>query len=187
MLCQVCHQPGLRFLCDRCRTRLRPASERVLGEGLRLVAAFEHTGPAARLIHHLKYRGVGGYEELVAETLARRLPNLPIAPVPRALSRRLKYGVDPTRLLADALARRMGVPVLSLLLPPIHNPRRAGGDHQRPVPRFRVRRGIRFPIILLDDVVTTGATILSAASSIGGEVVALAVAANVVPTVSTLR
>jgi predicted amidophosphoribosyltransferase len=42
-------------------------------------------------------------------------------------------------------------------------------------------------VILVDDVVTTGATIRSAASSIGSERIALVIAANLADTVSSQR
>jgi predicted amidophosphoribosyltransferase len=138
-------------------------------------------------MHELKYRGSLSYVELVAAVLAEQLPPLPITQVPRALSRRLKYGSDPARLIATALGRRLGVPVLDLLRAPIHRPRRAGGDHGVSVAGFARRGAVPRRLILLDDVVTTGATIVAAAASLGAEHVAMAVCANVAPTVSSLR
>lgn len=187
MLCQACHRfhPGT-FICAACRRKLRPASDRILPGGVRLVAAFQHSGPAVTLVHHLKYRGLVGYADVVASMLAGRLPTLPLVPVPRALTRRLRYGVDPARSIADRLAVKLGVQVFPLLADPVHRRRRAGGDHRRAVPGFRLREIPRGPVIVVDDVVTTGATLLSAISSIGDSNVHTATAANAVTGVSSL-
>ena len=187
MLCQACHQLQLGdFICAACRRRLRHASDRILPGGVRLVAAFQHSGPAITLVHNFKYRGLVGYADLAASMLAERLPALPLVPVPRALTRRLRYGVDPARCIADRLATRLGVPVLPFLAGPLHRRRRAGGDHARPVAGFRLREVPRGPVIVVDDVVTTGATLSSAIASIGVSNVHTATAANAVPGVSSL-
>ncbi len=186
MLCQVCYRPsGRGVVCTGCRSYLVPAPERVLPGGLRVVGAFLHVGPAKVLVHHLKYRGVGGYPAIVAAMVSERIPALPLVPVPRAVSRHLRYGVDPAMALAVAIAAKTGAPVLNLLRSPLHTTRRAGGDHRRPVHAYR-GQGPAFPVILVDDVVTTGATVLSAAVSLGFLRVHLAVAANVTPGVSSL-
>lgn len=186
MLCQACHRFHRgHLLCAECRQRLRPAADRLLPGGFRLLAAFEHSGPAKTLIHHFKYRGLTEYADLAASMLAKRLPPLPLVPVPRALTRRVRYSVDPARVLADRLAHYLGVPVLPLLQPPLHKQRRAGGDHSRAVTGFRLRQVPKGPVLVVDDVVTTGATLLSAITSIGESRVRAAVAANAVPGVSS--
>lgn len=187
MLCQVCHLPARRFLCERCRNGLRPAAERLLDGGIRVVAAFEHSGVARDLVLGLKYRGLTAFAELVAETLASRVPALPIVPVPRTWSRQMRYGVDPAREIAIRLAGAIEVPVLDLLSPPIHSRRRAGGDHHRPAPRLRVGTPPPGRFMLVDDVVTTGATIRSAMHSLGAGRIALVIAANLADTVSSPR
>lgn len=178
MVCQVCHHISRSWLCPACLGGLRPAADRILPGGIRLVTAFEHEGPAKDLIHNLKYRGVVTYADLVADTLADRLPRLPVVPVPRSMSRRIKYGVDPASILARRLAARLGTPVLRLLASPFHTPRRAGGDHSRPAQGFRLRVAYPGEVILIDDVVTSGATIAAAIAAIGTERVRLAVSAN---------
>lgn len=183
----MCYRPTTRRVaCERCRSELVPAAERLLPGGLRVVGAFEHTGAARTLVHHLKYRGVAGYPEMVAEAICERVPGVPLVPIPRAVSRRLKYGVDPALVIARAIASITGAPVLSLLKSPLHTERRAGGDHRRPVRSYR-GAGARFPVVLVDDVVTTGATLLAAAESLGGATVTIAVAANVVPGATLAR
>jgi predicted amidophosphoribosyltransferase len=151
-----------------------------------VVGAFEHEGATKALIHHLKYRGVVAVAELTAEMLWQRLPSVPLVPVPRSLSRRLKYGVDPAREIAFALARRLRVPVVSALAPAVHTPRRAGRDHSRAVPPFRVRRRPTTPVIVVDDVVTTGATVRAAVGALGADRVRLVAAASVVPSTSNV-
>jgi predicted amidophosphoribosyltransferase len=184
VLCQVCHRLGRR-ICQDCARELRPARDRLLPGGILLVGAFEHVGPAKSLIHALKYRGVRGYERLVAKVLAPRLPRLPLVPTPRAMSRRVTYGVDAARVIATAIADELDVPVVDLLRSPVHSRKRAGTDHRQPVARFASGSGPRGPVILVDDVVTTGATLLAGAASLG--TVSMAVAANLVPEVSSLR
>jgi predicted amidophosphoribosyltransferase len=167
------------MLCRRCRLDLHPAPERLLEGGLRVVAAFSHEGPSKVLVHHLKYRGAVGYARLVAELIGPRVPPLPLVPVPRSLSRLIRYGVDPAVELARAVSKVTGGPVMRVLGRPIHARRRAGGDHRRRPGPFRVIGPIpRSAVVIVDDVVTTGGTAMSAAESIGLERVALVVAAN---------
>lgn len=137
-------------------------------------------------MHLLKYRGVCDYAELVADLLQSRVPRLPLVPIPRVLTRRVRYGVDPARVIAVALARLIDVPVSSVLVPHLHAARRAGRDHGRPVLRFRARAFDYPEVLIVDDVVTTGATMLAAVDALGRDRVRAAVAANSVPSVSRL-
>lgn len=182
MLCQVCRRPGNRWMvCDVCRRFLRPAPDRVLPGGVPVYAAFEHSGPARVLAHHLKYRCLDGYARLVAATLSPRVPGGPLVPVSRALSRRLRFGTDPALLIATHLSRETASQVLRLLKPPLHSRRRAGGDHRREVPVPGLRKRTLEKVVLVDDVMTTGATLEAAVSAIGVNQVRAAVVANAVP------
>jgi predicted amidophosphoribosyltransferase len=187
MLCQACHSQARGFLCARCRDGLRPAPERILDDGIRLVAAFEHEGVARQLVHGLKYRGVTSFADLVVEMLAPRVPRLPVVPVPRTWSRQLRYGIDPAREIGLRLARANDVPLFDLLSAPVHSRQRAGGDHKRPPPNLEAVKARWGPVVLVDDVVTTGATIRSAIRALGSERIALVLAANLADTVSSPR
>lgn len=187
MLCQSCYFPARGFICARCRAELRPAPERILDGGIRLVTAFEHAGVARKLVHGLKYRGLTAFADLVVEVLAPKVPPHPIVPVPRTWSRQIRYGIDPAREIGLGLARRLEVPLLDVFAPPLHARRRAGGDHNRPPPHLRAGKEGLGPLVLVDDVVTTGATIRSAAEILGRERIALVIAANLTDTVSSPR
>lgn len=149
--------------------------------GIRVIAAFEHSGPARILAHHLKYRGMVDYAELVADVVAPRVPRAALVPVPRARSRLARYGIDPASVLASRLSRRLEVPVIHVLDPPIHSVRRAGGDHRRSVATPRLRKRPLEKLVLVDDVMTTGATLEAAVAAIGSERVRAVVVANAVP------
>ena len=185
MLCIACHHGSRGPICHDCSRRFRPAPDRVIA-GIRVVAAFEHSGPARHLMHRLKYRGETGYAELAARRLAPLLPPAALVPVPRALTRRVRYGVDPALEIARRLGRLTGYPVVPMLRGPWHAPRRAGGDHRGRVRAFALSPSPIVPMVLIDDVVTTGATLQAAAEALGVENVMMAVTANAVPEVSSL-
>jgi predicted amidophosphoribosyltransferase len=185
VLCQSCYSLCPGRICARCRADLRPAAERILEGGVRLIAGFEHVGAARELVHAFKYRGFTAYADLVVEMIGPRLPVLPIVPVPRAWTRQVSHGIDPARELGRRLAKFRGVPLCEVLVAPVHSRRRAGGDHSRPPPRFATRAPVPPRFVLVDDVVTTGATVRSAAESLGFGELVLVVAANAADTVSS--
>lgn len=188
MICQACHRlTRERLLCRPCRQDLRPGVERVLPGGVRLVSALAHSGPARTLMHHLKYKGVVKYAEFAASLVADRVPDCWLVPIPRAITRQVRYGVDPSLILANYLSRKTGNPVVSLLSPRAHSARRAGSDHSGVVAPFSLRLPVRSGIVIVDDVVTTGATVTSAIAAVGRENVQMVVSANAAYQVSSLR
>lgn len=129
-----------------------------------------HEGAAQTLVRRLKYEGVGAVAGLAADVLVERLPasSMCLVPVPRALTRRIRYGIDPAATLASAVSARSGLPVIHALGPPLWNRPNAGSRRERRVtPRF-VRRGEAVGGVLVDDVVTTGRTLDEAARIVGG-------------------
>ncbi|MDH4279122.1 MAG: hypothetical protein OEW83_13685 [Acidimicrobiia bacterium] len=142
----------------------------------------------------------GGREDLlrrfgvqIAAVLAAQADNLPdswgerrptVVWVPASRDRRRRRGYDQGRLLARAVGRELGLPVQPLL-------RRAGGEAQEgrdradrlSGPRLRCRVG-RAPshVVVVDDVITTGASVGAAAAALRGSgavmVVAVAVASS---------
>lgn len=167
MICQSCFVFARGDICRECARNLRASGERILPGGFRAVSAFEHTGPAATMMHGLKYRGNESLLRLVSPLLTALVPPGRIfVPVPRVWTRYLRYGVDPAVLLARLLARQTGGRSVMLLDRPIHNRRRAGSAHRGSPPRFQAKTWPFASVVLVDDVLTSGMTLLAAARAI---------------------
>lgn len=94
-----------------------------------------------------------------------------VVAVPPTRSARLRRGYDHTRLLASVVAARLGVPQASLLVAHERSDQRGLGRRERRENTrnaFSVRPGASVParILLVDDVMTTGATLDAAASAV---------------------
>ena len=123
-------------------------------------------------IHRFKFGNTRGYADVYARLLALRLQNtFPeafdiLTWVPVSGLRRLKRGYDQTELIAKALARDLGMPATAVLKKIRHTPpqsgirdaaqRRANVLGAYAVHTRQNLAGKR--ILLLDDVLTTGAT-----------------------------
>jgi ComF family protein len=97
-----------------------------------------------------------------------------VAAVPMHWRRRLSYGTNNAELVAQRLARRLGVPVTaSSLYRKRHTPKQSGLSSRERISNvkgaFAVRRAKDFAnrhVLLVDDVLTTGATCNEAARAI---------------------
>ncbi len=141
----------------------------VLGDGLLVVGGFVHAGPARRLVHSLKYRGVVAAAVPLAAAMSRRLPDSAsmLVPVPRAWWRAMRYGVDPSAVLSAVVGRHSGLPVVQALAAPTWWRRHAGARRVERAPvRFRQLCAVDAGAVLVDDVVTTGATVHAAAHAL---------------------
>ncbi|MBU1538013.1 ComF family protein [Myxococcota bacterium] len=147
------------------------------------VSIFPYSGPVASAIRLGKYGNhpwiFSRLGELMAH-IAREFSPRYILPVPTARSRWLKRGFNPAAILAREIACRMYNSPVSLLGNHVirtddHKPQAAKSKKERstlPSDTFVLRRTLPAggPILLVDDVMTTGATLKALSLSLATDV-----------------
>jgi len=163
-LCAGCNQPG-DSLCHRCRFSLASASSQVSETGIMAALPFE--GIARQVVHGLKYRNRRTVARDVARLMVRRMRVGKVDVVtwaPTSGARARRRGYDQAELLARAVAAELGVPCRRLLYRS-HGTEQTGHTRAQRLrgPSFRARAAHqRLRVLLIDDVVTTGATLTAA-------------------------
>lgn len=183
-------------LCARCEIAV-PRLPRAVACPAPLAAAFvlgPYGGPLGALVRRGKYRpDAGAILELgrrLAAAAEGRLPEVgAVTHVPVPARRRLRRGFDQGALLAAEVARRLGVPHPTLLSR-VRSEEQAGRGHRERLVgargAFRLKAGATPPdhVLLVDDVMTTGATAAACADELlcagAKSVILLAVAGGAV-------
>jgi ComF family protein len=137
-------------------------------------APFAFHGPARRAIHRLKFSGWRG----IADALAAAMTAVPameadvVTWVPLGSRRLAERGYDQARLLAQPVARHLDLPCRPLLRRSVSTgpqARRDGGDRRHALRgAFERAPHAEIPerVLLVDDVLTTGATASSCAQTL---------------------
>jgi len=168
--CPVCGQPGAAP-CAPCASQLKAAPSLPPPPGIdSLVAPLAYTGVGRELVARLKYRNARAVLRPLAGAMAALVDADRIDVVtwlPTTATRRRERGFDQARLLARAVARRLGRPCRGLLIRapgPAQTGRarreRLEGPTFTAKGRGRALAGTR--VLVVDDVVTTGATLRAA-------------------------
>lgn len=166
--CSACALPEASPLCRACT--LEPP---LVG---RTIAVARYEGVARRLVHALKFRGHDILAAPAAERMAAAARPLAagldaVVPVPSTSRRNRDRGYDPGRLLAEEVARLLRLPLRAVLS------RTREAAPQSSVPAAERRRNVRGAfraadgargrrLLLVDDVMTTGATAFEAAGAL---------------------
>jgi ComF family protein len=186
--CAACGRSGT-LLCPRCLGGLErpslpadrflaPDAAAAVGESLSFaLAAFAHEGPARRALAALKYTAVSRMAPILARAAEPEMRSLmaltgpaTLVPVPVHVERRRVRGYNQAELLARQLARLVELPVSDSLVrarptTKQHRLNRAA-RLQNLRGAFAIRTGARAPqiAILVDDIITTTATLEACAS-----------------------
>ena len=181
--CPTCGVPG-EAPCPSCRSELRLAPSVRPPPGLASCSALlAYDGLGRELVARLKYRNARGALPWLAAGMAALTSTWPVDVVtwvPTTVERRRDRGFDQGRLLAAAVARHRRLPCRRLLR------RRPGLPQTGLSRRERLEGPVLEParpsprrVLLVDDVVTTGATVAAAARALhrGGAAEVHAVAA----------
>ena len=139
-------------------------------------------GPALQIVHALKYAGWRSVAQGMGERMGRLswprdvcAERTAVVPVPLASARRRERGFNQAELIADRVARAWGIPVWPACLTRVRSTtsqtqltpedRRANVRGAfRATPRARELRGAH--VVLVDDVLTTSATLNACAAAL---------------------
>jgi predicted amidophosphoribosyltransferase len=176
-LCAACGRAcrSEAVICTRCARRLAVADplQGVGAPGLdRAWSSSSHEGVARDLVAALKFRRLLPVAGLMADRIQWLAPGVllsgTVVPVPTAPMRSALRGFDPAAEIATALAQRTELSLSTCLA------RRGGGRQvgkrraQRigHPPRIQVKGEAPRSVLLIDDVLTTGATLSACARAL---------------------
>lgn len=183
--CPGCTAPGLG-LCNYCASQLEAFQDlrRQTSDGLAVLIVHRYQPLAGRLIVSHKERGAWRLAKPLGQVIAERikaefgheLAGAIVTPVPSDPAAERERGYDHAYGLARVVAKQLGLPARRLLIRTRHVGDQVGRSAlQRKLAQdssMRLKAGkaadasLGHPIIIIDDVMTTGATLTEAARAL---------------------
>ncbi|MFT5682627.1 MAG: putative amidophosphoribosyltransferase [Myxococcota bacterium] len=175
--CLACGEPARRSLCVICSdaipTLLRPITPPPGVATAWILGAYD--GPLGAWVRQGKYQGDPSAFTAMGKRLAEagvgRLPRVDaVTPVPVPWRRRMKRGFDQAELLARAVGRPLGIPVRRMLRRVDPTEQSTRSTRQRAVGARGAFAHVGPPaperVLLIDDVITSGATARACAEAL---------------------
>jgi ComF family protein len=170
--CAGCDKPG-SAICTTCRFALLGQSPHDHGDGI--IAVLPFTGRVRSIVLGLKYRNRRAVTRHLAGLVVNRLVETRanegvdvVTWAPTSAQRRRERGFDQSELIARTVARQLGVPCRRLL-ERADSATQTGRNRAERLsgPTFVARPAIAGQrVLVVDDVVTTGATLRSARTAL---------------------
>ncbi len=177
LLCDACRMAELRPVPSRCYSCLKLTQDHAVCKSCRrhgplanVWAGAEYTEIPKQLIHRLKFERARAGHVPIAKQLHETLPYhaVTVVPIPTATSRMRQRGYDQSKLIARQFALLRQLPCQELL-ERRGQTRQVGAERAVRISQaqsfFEAKPYASFPksVLLIDDVLTTGATLQAAA------------------------
>lgn len=138
---------------------------------------FDKGGKLQEIIHHLKYKNQPYLGTLVGEFLAKQINQCPfpsnavLLPIPLHAKKLKKRGYNQTSMIAKGIAKVWNLPINENDFIRIKftetQTAKTKEERQKNVENiFQLLNTIQNPVVLIDDVVTTGSTLISACKTL---------------------
>ena len=167
--CASCGAPA-NGVCNECVSGLEPAVVPPLLAISSSTVLCSYVGVGAELVHAVKFRNHRQVLGPLTDALATSIGSAgfdTIVSVPAHPGRRRQRGFDIPELMAKRLSKRLGVPVSRPLTRVDAGAQHERGRIERQSIEFRATQRVPERILLVDDVVTTGATAVACAITLG--------------------
>ena len=176
--CYGCHAIGLS-ICSTCRREWHPHFYTTHVQGIKVHSAIIYTPTASRIILAAKESGLKGADQLIVDAIVHVLEkanfdsyNVRLVPIPSSVPNRRRRGRSFIPEICKQISAITSIPVISALT---INRRVKDQSSLSAKARLTNMRGAfsistntypRGDLILIDDVVTTGATVSEAARAL---------------------
>lgn len=170
-----------RMLCPECERNLPRVNKEMQRQEISSLAVclspLYYTGDVRQSLHRYKFQGAAAYYRVYAELMAACLSEQKLSAdlvtwIPLSRKRLRQRGYDQARLLAEEVARLQNLPCEQTLEKIRNNPAQSGtsGAEQRKKNVQGVYQAVTSfsgeHVLLVDDIVTTGATLSEAAKEL---------------------